>query len=291
MALHFVQVEREFVEGPALSDAASALGLSEDEVLGKVVRGLSWSLEHAAPAGVVQGRDPVRAVERAAGWTGQRGAFVAALPELFDVGEGLVRFRGWEERYGKKLTSQEKDAARKAAERAAKAAKEEAERLALSSGCPSDSPADIQTMSSGEVVDGPQDRFSLLLSKVSRSLSSGDSTSSLPVTRAEPPRSVPLRYEAPAKPEGDWNGRDFFCWSQSRRIDSGLLGEKWPRLEKLDAFWREVTIARVSVARLKEAYYRFAEDPYWGGPRAKPPHPWNAFQSGWTQWVEQESAA
>lgn len=117
MALHFVQVEKGLLEGGELETAADKLGIDEDAVLGKSVRAWAWSLSNAAPEGLVEGPSAVRIVEKAAGWTGEKGAFVRSLPSVFDVSEAGVRFRGWTDRYGKTLEDRKKDADRKRIER------------------------------------------------------------------------------------------------------------------------------------------------------------------------------
>lgn len=157
MALHFIQVEREFLEGPAVSEASLALGVSEEEVIGRVVLAWAWSLDNAAPEGVVAGSAAVRTVERAARWNGERGAFVAALPAVFEVTEEAVRFSGWPERYGKYLTAQERDAERKRLKRMSKQ---------TSAG----RPPDVPKTSAGPAVGHPGESLSLLSS---RSVSGG----------------------------------------------------------------------------------------------------------------------
>jgi len=102
------------------------------------------------------------------------------------------------------------------------------------------------------------------------------------------PQPEGLVYEPPTKPEDEWDGEDFFRWAQSRRIASGLVGEKWPKHEKLRDFWRAVLLAKVSVGRLKEAFYRYGQNPWWERPGVSPPHPWNGFQSEWSKYVPQE---
>lgn len=120
MPLHWVQVEKEFVEGPELSNTALALGLSEDELLGKMTRLWAWSLNHATPPeGTVAGAAAGRALARAAGFTGDVEVFVDALvgAGVLEVLPGMIRFKGWAERYGKVLREQDQDAERKREER------------------------------------------------------------------------------------------------------------------------------------------------------------------------------
>lgn len=289
MALHFVQIERAFVEGPALSDAASSLGISEDEVLGKVVRGLSWSLEHAAPKGEVQGKDPTRAVERASGWLGKRGAFVAALPDLFEATDSRVRFRGWEERYGRKLSSQEKDAARKAGKRATKSTR-------MSEGCPTDSPADVQRMSSGQSEgrltdiqrmseggeegrpkDGPLDHLSLLSSSYSSSYLK-DSTTPLPVERAA--------ATSPTERFASWD--EFLAWWQLERIQGGFVAESPPH-PRAGGAWFSAFMAELNgdVERMEATVLAFVRDPYWRQKKS----PLSVLMRKWREYVPRKAGS
>lgn len=145
--LHFVQVETEFIDGPEPGAAAAELGVNEDQLLGMVVRAWCWSLRHAAPRGHVLGPGAVQTIERAAGWKGSRGAFIDALPTVFQPLKEGVRFMGWAARYGKKIKARQDDAERKRRER-------ELKRLSkLSNG-------QSNGREHGQVGDSPKDSFS-----------------------------------------------------------------------------------------------------------------------------------
>jgi hypothetical protein len=98
----YAQIELGFMNGAAPSHIAERLGLDEDQAVGKVARAWGWSIEAAAPDGVVRGEGAVRAIERAVGWAGPRGKLVEAFISagVLEMHPEGPRFRGWVERYG-----------------------------------------------------------------------------------------------------------------------------------------------------------------------------------------------
>lgn len=110
------------------------------------------------------------------------------------------------------------------------------------------------------------------------------------VSKAEPPKNIPIEYSEPQKPEAEWLGYDFFDWSQVQRQENGLTPEKRPHPSKLSGWWSAAFLAvKGDVARLKQAYFRFGADPYWEG--KDPPHPFPAFMSQCLEkYVRQEAA-
>ena len=121
MSLKWIQVDREFIEGPAPENIAKDAKLaSGGEAIGMVCRMWVWSLEHASPDGIARGPGSVAAIERAAGYHVRRGALVEACIKAGICArvrrhEG-IEFIGWE-RYGKVLNEREKERARKRAYR------------------------------------------------------------------------------------------------------------------------------------------------------------------------------
>lgn len=119
--LHYIQVEADWIDSREAGDMADALGLEPDTLLGKVTRLWMWTRINAAPAGLVGGLDPIRAIEHAAHWTGKRGAFVKAAVAHGGIlkweGDQLL-VRGWKKRYGAALEKAGKDAERKRLARA-----------------------------------------------------------------------------------------------------------------------------------------------------------------------------
>ena len=103
------------------------------------------------------------------------------------------------------------------------------------------------------------------------------------------PPSVPLVYDAPTKDPEEWGYEEFFKWAQSRRIASGLLGERLPRFEKLRTWWGIVVQSGVGVDRLKEAFYAYSDDDFWK--EKNPPYPFLGFVSQWEKYVQQREVA
>ena len=101
------------------SRKAIALGVALQNPLAwaYVVRTWTWAARNA-PDGVVEGPDAVAVLELAAGWTGERGAFVAAcaLPHirlLDETQRGFV-IHDWADHCGPHIEKREKDRERMA---------------------------------------------------------------------------------------------------------------------------------------------------------------------------------
>lgn len=276
MGLLFAQVEKAFIEGPELSNGAAQLGLDEDALLGKATRAWMWSVEHAAPEGLITGPAAVRAVERAAGWNGKQGAFVKALPSVFEVSEAAVRFKGWPERYGKMLKTKEKDVVRQRNRRTSIRASEEQSELChveRHADGPVDTPPDVPL---DDVVDGPRDPSTSTILDLDLLSSSSVLASPLPSERV-----VPL----PKKPDDPWaSGSCLFAWVQRDRFDNGYATEKPPRLAALNAFFSEFLMELNGDTERGEAtlaaYFQDA-DPYW---RTRN-YPFAGFMSQWRKYV------
>jgi hypothetical protein len=121
MALNWIQVEREFIEGVEPDEIAEALKLNRYEVIGMVACMWAWSLTYAAPDGIVFGSEAgaTARIELSAGWKGKRGRWVAEMVRvgILEVGAAGIRFKGWEARYGKALTETERARMRKRRQR------------------------------------------------------------------------------------------------------------------------------------------------------------------------------
>lgn len=97
---------------------------------------------------------------------------------------------------------------------------------------------------------------------------------------------VPFVVTAPTSPSESWGGEDFWRWAQVKRQDAGLIAERGPP-PRISFWWSPVLLElNGDVERLKEAFYRFGEDPYWQ--KQKPPLPWRAFQTNWPNFVPRE---
>lgn len=278
MALPWVQIETELIEGPGLSRLALKLGLSEDEVLGKLARAWAWSLRHAAPQGKVRGQGAVRAVERAVGWVGEPGAFCSALvPEgVLELQDDLLRFCGWAKRYGKKLRELAADAERK---RVARDAVKDVDRM--SDGRPDGQAPDV-VVDPGRTSDqtGPGCLGGIPLTSTVLSLSSDVSTS----TVRDRPRVV-FRVEPPTTPPDEWMGEDFWKWAEWKRQEAGLPPEAMPRLGALGSWWSQVRMVVPRVESMKRAFIAFGKDKHWQG--ATPPLPFAAFMKNWNKYLPQ----
>jgi hypothetical protein len=112
----FAQVDWDFIDGTEPDNVAAELNLaSAAEAIGMAVLAWRWSQDNAGPDGIVHGAGAITAIERAAGWTGKRGRWVAEMVRagVLEPVKGGIRFRGWVERYGSMSARKEK--ARKAA--------------------------------------------------------------------------------------------------------------------------------------------------------------------------------
>lgn len=119
MRLPFLQVDWDFLATSA-GDLAELLRTSEAEAGWAMVRLWGWAITKAATPeslGVLAGDDMQRLAERAAGWKGEPGAFLAAIcgpaVALAQRGEdGIIRLSGMD-RYAATYRKQESDRARK----------------------------------------------------------------------------------------------------------------------------------------------------------------------------------
>lgn len=119
MRLPFLQVDADFLATGA-RDLAELLATSEADAGWSMVRLWGWAVSKAAtPAalGLLEGPDMQRLAERAAGWTGEQGAFLAALlnPALALAQSeegGAVRLLGLD-RYAATFRKMEADRLRK----------------------------------------------------------------------------------------------------------------------------------------------------------------------------------
>lgn len=102
-----------------------------------------------------------------------------------------------------------------------------------------------------------------------------------------PPREVlPVVVEAPTKPPDQWGGEDFWAWFQSKRQAAGFVAERGPP-PRLSFWWSPLMMElNGDVERLKEATYRFGEDPYWQAKNL----PFNGFKTNWPNYVPRGGA-
>lgn len=226
MALHFVQVEQEFIDQDA-GTVAELLRIPLDVAIGKSVRAWSWSLKNAAPDGIARAPGAATALEAHVGWTGKRGAFVEALVRagaLERSPEGL-RFRGWSNRYGKVLTQQEKDRLKKRKQRG----------LSLGTS-PGTSSGGVRP-ETGDVRPETED------------------------LKPPPPDPAAAVFDEGPDVVDPSTGDGFWRWVQKFRRRGGLTAELVR--PKDFARWVAWALARYGPAAMCEAYQRFAGDPYW----------------------------
>lgn len=79
-----------------------------------------------------------------------------------------------------------------------------------------------------------------------------------------------------------WDGMDFYRWAMGRRQASSLSAEPAPKLPKLSAWWSQARMTQ-STKRIKEAFYRYGDDPFWKS--KTPPWPFLGFMSQWDRFL------
>lgn len=88
--------------------------------------------------------------------------------------------------------------------------------------------------------------------------------------------------EPPRIAEPDSPALKFWCWAQDGRCESGFVREKPPHPGKLGAWYsRALGELGGDEDALREAAFRFAEDPYW----TKRSCPFNGFMSQWEKYA------
>lgn len=117
-----------------------------------------------------------------------------------------------------------------------------------------------------------------------------------PNTEHRTPNTLKEEAEAREKPrdqphQNDWDGpEDFWSWFQSRRRAGGCIGEKPPHPRALAKFWSEaLTELGGDPEPLREAVFRFGDDPFWQ--KKTPPCPFAGFASVWPKYVPRGAVA
>ncbi len=136
----WLKVCQELRDHRKIMAVAERLDMEPVHVMGHVISFWMWCVDNA-PSGQLDGIS-VRSIERAAQWSGEKGAFVAALADsglLDEQNKGEYSIHDWEDYTGALTTKRAKDAQRKREER--KTAKSAAETVQeASDGCPQDVP-------------------------------------------------------------------------------------------------------------------------------------------------------
>ena len=120
---------------------------------------------------------------------------------------------------------------------------------------------------------------------------------SSPVTAAAEKPKAPTLPEKPPPPlrpvpaDKFADAESFWAWAQSKRVEVGLLNERFPSQPRaLSAWWSEVGMAlNGNYELLEEAWYRFGADPHWK--TRAPPAPFAGFMSQWTKFIPQHEVA
>lgn len=119
-ALEWIQVDAGFSRSATVKRLANTLGLHRQQVVGMFVDLWEWSVENS-DRGWVRGGEATFLIEDAAGWTGERGAFVRAAlaverAPLEANAAGDLRIKGWR-RYARLLELREAAKRRKSKQR------------------------------------------------------------------------------------------------------------------------------------------------------------------------------
>lgn len=116
----WVRIDRGIGDDPKIYQLAETLKLDQDAVIGKLIRVFSQMAEHAQDGDL--SNVPDSALEDWARWYTKRGRFAAAFRELF-APQGVVI--AWDKHNGASILKAERDAERKAAQRAEWAAQKD----------------------------------------------------------------------------------------------------------------------------------------------------------------------
>jgi hypothetical protein len=98
----------------------------------------------------------------------------------------------------------------------------------------------------------------------------------------------PVVPEKPDKPDGLWDGMDFWAWAQAKRREAGLQTERRPNDRTVSVWWSQALMQGSTPKALRNAFVAFGRDPYWTSPERKPPIPFNGFISQWERFVSPE---
>lgn len=266
MGLPWIQMAKEFPKSPEAIALGEALKVGRHAAVGLAAEFWCWAADHA-PDGRIEGPLATLIIDDAMGWRGKR-SFVGGMlmAGLLEKDERGIRIVGWD-RYARALEKSEVDARRKRERRGNGAGTARA-----------------------ETADGAGKGADISASGAGKSQSQIESQKLLPseVVRPTPPKShQPLVYEAPTTPPDTWAWRDFFRWFESRRIASGLLGEKWPNEDAAASWWNACGLTPgVTTKALQEGAYAYSDDPHWE--KATPPWPFAGFMSQWAKYTKPE---
>lgn len=174
-------------------------------VVGHLAMAWLWASRYAQD-GQVRTKDPVRALERAAGWHGEPGRLVQAMREVgyLEPGEDL-RIHDWDDHQGAHIAKAEKDKERMRARRAEQAAASR-ERSATVARQSSDGSANVARERRGEERRGEE--------RTVEDLSSAKASDGEPGQASIPGLEAPTPVDPPATPDPtpddlqrEWNQR------------------------------------------------------------------------------------
>lgn len=238
------------------------LGIGPDAGIGFALRLWRWALEMSPEGDFSGGQHEPRNVAAAVGWDPDQAEKLLAELEMtglveMPVGAGLARIRGLE-RYRR---AWEKNQRRKPALKVpATGATGAGYRAEPARKTETETETEKKRTAAAAVEKPP------------------------PITKPPPPmRPVPADKFA--------NAESFWAWAQSKRVEVGLLNERFPAQPRaLSAWWSEVGMALGgNYELLEEAWYRFGADPHWK--TRAPPAPFAGFMSQWSKFIPQHEVA
>lgn len=285
MRLPYVQVASEVVDGAA--DLSVMLDCDVPRALGMVVLIFNYALRRARDdrppslSDTIQLPEAAKLVARAAGWTGDPEVFISACerlpyPPLERLEDGGIRFCGldrYDAAWLKKLPKEEAGAWRLFLD-----GKGPSPFLRRIGGESAPEPALNRGGTGAEWQPQTQTQTQIQTQEKKDDVrSNGDA----------PRENFPRTPEKPTKADDLWDGLDLWCWVQAKRWEVGLACERRPNERVLNVWYSNALMEGITIRALREAFYAFAEDPYWKSEERRPPLPFKAFMSQLAKYLPQ----